>query len=116
MAGVGVGRLIGTLLGSGALTTAEVGEARIAAGIVAETEEAEGALRLIDLPEEGLQPQTVPVDSSAIRSIGWNPIGIIIVEFHRGGSVTYTYDGSFELFTAFVLSSSKGKFFNDHFK
>jgi len=116
MAGAVIGRFIGTLLGEGILTSREIGAARISAGIVAETEEAEGAVRLIDLPDEAQQPITLPVSSTAIASIGWDPIGVIIVEFHRGGAVTYTYDGTFELFTAFALSSSKGKFFNEHFK
>lgn len=63
---------------------------------------------------EGEEEITVPVSSSAIRSISFRPSdNVITVEFIRGGS--YDYEGTRELFEAFVGSSSKGEFFNSHF-
>ena len=66
-----------------------------------------------DDDDEGHPPVTIPVASSAIRSIGWDS-GIITVEFNQRG--TYSYSGDYELFEAFISAPSKGGFFNDHFK
>lgn len=67
-----------------------------------------------DPPDGALASQTVPVSSSAIRSIGWRSDGIIVVEFRERG--TYTYDGDYETFLAFVTAPSKGVFFNQNFR
>ena len=56
----------------------------------------------------------VPVSSSAIRMIGYNVAGIIIVEFNRGGDSVYYYPGSAEDFIDFVTAPSKGQWFNQH--
>jgi len=100
---------IARLLGAGLLSATEVSASRalLAAGGDAEMlfkGEAE------DAPED----ITIPVSSSAIRTIGWRKDGIIIVEFVRGG--VYTYDGTYELFKAFITAPSKGGFFNANFK
>jgi KTSC domain len=118
-----VPRMIGTLLGAGELTAGEIAAARIAAGITTDDLKAGYAIR--KLLEEGGQHQEVepehediviPVMSTAITAIGWKKGNIITVHFKRGGHLLYTYDGTYELFQAFVLSPSKGKFFNEHFK
>jgi len=57
----------------------------------------------------------VPVTSSAITAIGYRD-GTIIVVFKRGGSITYEYSGSEELFEEFVSAPSKGQFFNQVFR
>jgi hypothetical protein len=101
--------LIGRLLGAGLLDAIEANLARTAAGM-AIRELAEGEAE----GEEPLKEITVPVHSTAIRSIGWRSDNTITVEFMERG--TYTYDGSFELFTVFVNAPSKGRFFNEHFK
>jgi len=64
--------------------------------------------------DESSEDITIPVSSSAIRSIGWRPEGVITVEFNRGG--TYNYAGDRELFDAFVAAPSKGTFFNQNFQ
>jgi len=64
--------------------------------------------------EEELEDITIPVSSSAIRSIGWRSDGVITVEFLARG--TYSYAGTRELFDAFVAAPSKGTFFNEHFQ
>lgn len=69
---------------------------------------------LIENEEASLEDVTVPVSSSCIRTISWRGADqIITVEFIRGGS--YDYEGSHELFLAFIAASSKGEFFNSHF-
>lgn len=101
--------LLGRLLGAGLLDAVEANLARTAAGLIEV-----GALEGEDLETAQLRDVTVPVSSSAIRSIGYRHDDTITVEFVRGG--TYTYDGSYELFQLFVLSPSKGQFFNEHFR
>jgi hypothetical protein len=96
---------IARLLGAGMLGIKEASLARVAAGL---GEIVEG------VPDDAPENITIPVSSSAISSIGWRKDGIIVVTFNRGG--TYTYDGSYELFQAFVLAPSKGQFFNSNFK
>jgi KTSC domain len=98
---------IARLLGAGALSATDVSAARIAKGI--------GLLRLLDTGEaDEHEDMIVPVASTAISAIGWRKDGIISVTFHRGG--TYTYDGDYELFQAFLAAPSKGQFFNSYFK
>jgi hypothetical protein len=69
---------------------------------------------LLEGAEEDLEEQTVPVSSSCIRAIGYRSDGVITVDFIRGG--TYSYEGSKELFLAFLAAPSKGQFFNSHFQ
>lgn len=107
--------LTGTLLGVGVLEGAEVAAARIARGLTSSDLKAAYAIRQLEGEEQEIPDHvTIPVNSSAIRAIGWRSDGVIIVDFIRGGE--YTYDGSFPLFMAFAASSSKGKFFNEHFR
>ncbi len=63
-----------------------------------------------------LTEENYPVSSSAIDEIGWRSDGVITVTFKRGGSRTYSYAGTYELFLAFLASPSKGEFFNEHFQ
>lgn len=98
------------LLGAGALSATEITLARINAGVATMGLKAAMGGPDSDEPED----ITIPVASTAIRSIGWRRDGIIIVEFNQRG--TYTYDGTYELFQAFVAAPSKGGFFNRHFK
>lgn len=108
------------LLGTGAMTAAEVNAARVAGGATATELKMAYALRKI-ITEGGDQegspvPEelTVPVNSTAIRAIGWRNDGTITVVFIRGG--TYTYDSNYETFIAFTAAPSKGAFFNAHFR
>jgi hypothetical protein len=104
--------------------------ARIAAGLAeaavtgAEVEGIEGGAALeslaarlgINLPTEVDGSITVPVfGSSCISSIGYHN-DVITVVFKRGGSQSYDYPGTEVEFIAFVLSSSKGSYFNEHFR
>lgn len=58
---------------------------------------------------------SVPLNSSFIASASYRP-GIVTVVFRRGGSISYDYPCTEEEFIAFVLSPSKGTFFNAHFR
>ena len=73
-----------------------------------------GILALGDDVTEDLEEVTIPVSSTAIRTITWRGDGVIIVEFNQRG--TYTFEGTRELFDAFVTAPSKGTFFNQHFQ
>ena len=108
--------LVGRFLGAGILDAVEANEARAALGIEAK-EVNENTITLSF--EEGIwkktnQPEFTPVVSEAIRSIGYRPEDTIVVEFKRGG--TYSYDGPYELYQAFLAAPSKGQFFNNHFR
>jgi hypothetical protein len=106
---------MGTLLGAGVLEGTEVAAARIARGLTTSDLKAGYAIRQLEGEEQKVPEHvTIPVNSTAIRTIGWRSDGVIIVDFVRGGE--YTYDGSFPLFMAFAASPSKGKFFNEHFR
>lgn len=107
------------LLGAGLMSAEEVAAARVGAmsatemkmgyalrAMISEAGEAEGE----QVPEE----LTIPVSSSAIRSIGWRNDGIITVEFNARG--TYTYASDYATFVAFAAAPSKGGFFNQHFR
>jgi len=106
------------LIGAGILDAAEIAAARIAAGSpTGEEAKVAYALRYGDRGEETPElPEdiTIPVSSSAIRAIGWRKEGVIVVEFNARG--TYTYDGDYQLFQAFLAAPSKGGFFNAYFK
>jgi hypothetical protein len=99
--------LVARFLGAGILDAIEANEARAALGIAAKEAGLEGAL-----DEE--KPEFTPVNSTAIRGIGYRPKDTIVVEFVRGG--TYSYDGPYELYQAFIHAPSKGQFFNNHFR
>lgn len=104
---------IARLLGAGALSATEAATARaLITGRLVGAELAAATFR--ESSDEAPEDVTVPVASSAIRSIGWRKDGVIVVEFNQRG--TYTYDGTYDLFQAFVAAPSKGGFFNQHFK
>lgn len=105
-----VGPLVARLLLARAATAAG---ARAGAAAATRTSIAEMQAALETLEKE--ETVIIPVDSTAIASIGWNPPSEqIIVVFHRGG--TYSYPGDEQLFTEFALASSKGQFFNQHIR
>lgn len=89
--------------------------ANTAKGIVAEGIESEGALaafaRSIGAQYSEEIGINIPVASSAISNIGFNK-DIITVVFKRGGSISYDYPGTEEEFIDFVMSPSKGGWFN----
>jgi hypothetical protein len=103
-----------------ALPLIAAGFARLIAAEAAESGAAFGPELESLLSETGIQLEkgqtsiTIPVSSSAIRSIGYNVGGVITVEFNTRG--TYDYMGSPELFIAFATAPSKGAFFNEHIK
>ena len=103
---------IARLLGAGILSSTEAATSRIALGLAT----SELLKEEFAMAEELGHPQevTIPVSSTAIRSIGWHRGNVITVTFNRGG--TYSYDGSYELFQAFAAAPSKGAFFNANFK
>jgi hypothetical protein len=60
-------------------------------------------------------PQYLPVDSSFISSISFEPPDTITVTFKDTGK-TYAYAGTQELFDEFASASSKGQFFNSNIR
>lgn len=90
--------------------------AALTAEAALEGAELSGSLKRLlgGLIKEGDTEIMVPVSSSAIAAIGYHVGDIITVQFHRGG--TYDYPGSEATFIAFLLSPSKGQFFNNHFR
>jgi KTSC domain len=102
-------------LGAGLLSVTEAGAARATlAGRLAGSELARAVFRDSEDATDEHEDMFVPVSSTAIRAIGWRKDGIIIVDFVRGG--TYTYDGSYQTFQAFLSAPSKGQFFNQFFR
>ena len=67
------------------------------------------------LGQEEEQEISVPVRSSCISSLSWRD-ETVTVTFHRGGSGSYDYPCSIELFKEFVNAPSVGAFFNSHFR
>lgn len=63
-------------------------------------------------------PEYLPVDSSFISAISFEPPDTITVFFkaERSGKNSYSYAGSRDLFDAFAASSSKGQFFNSNIR
>jgi hypothetical protein len=62
-------------------------------------------------------PQYLPVDSSFITAIGFEPPDTIIVFFKADkGGKSYTYAGSKDLFDEFAAAGSKGQFFNSNIR
>lgn len=95
-------------IAGGLFRSAVLGGSTISRGIVAAAlGEAEAEVEQTDI--------MVPVSSSAIRAIGYRVGDIIVVEFKRGGSITYEYPGTEEMFLAFLMAPSKGQWFNDHY-
>lgn len=56
-------------------------------------------------------PVYLPVDSSFIRAIQFDPPDTITVHFSDTGK-SYSYSGSRDLFDEFAAAESKGAFFN----
>jgi len=66
--------------------------------------------------EENLTMDRVPVRSSNIRSVGYDPATRTLeLEFHSGG--LYRYSGVPEsIYEDFMQAVSKGAYFHDHIK
>jgi hypothetical protein len=77
-----------------------------------------GLVTLIDPELEALGealPQYLPVDSSFIQAIEFQPPDTIVVHFKDSGK-SYAYAGSQDLFDEFALAGSKGAFFNSNIR
>ena len=85
----------------------------VAEGVAVLGEELSGIAKSLGLGDDTTEI-TIPVSSSAIRSITYHIAGIITVDFVKGGSYDYVADET--TFMAFVTAPSKGAFFNAHFK
>jgi len=70
--------------------------------------------RALSPDEEGEQPESTNVSSSAISNIAWKD-EVITVTFRRDGT-THDYPGSKELYKDFISAPSIGKYFNEHIK
>ena len=58
-----------------------------------------------------------PVESSLIRSVGYDPTGSILeVELREGGRVYRYFDVPYSVAEELMAAESKGAYFNEHVK
>lgn len=68
-------------------------------------------------PQDATPDESLSVDSSCITQIGYRAAdSVITITFKRGGTLTYDYAGSPELWQQFKDAPSKGAFFNANFR
>lgn len=58
----------------------------------------------------------IPVESSNLNSVGYDPDrAVLVIEFHHGGVYEY-YDVPESEYTGLLEAESKGKYFHAHIK